>query len=34
MSRPAHENARVRRATLAFVLVCGFAALSWAIFRV
>ena len=29
----AHENARVRRATLAFLLLCGFAVLSWMIFR-
>ena len=28
-----NANARVRRATLAFVLMCGFAMLSWAIFR-
>ena len=26
-------NARIRRATLAFVALCAFAALSWAIFR-
>ena len=33
MSSPANANARVRRATLAFVLLCGFAVLSWLIFR-
>ena len=31
MSRTA--NPRVRRATVTFVLLCGFAVLSWMIFR-
>jgi hypothetical protein len=31
MSTPA--NSRVRRATVVFVLMCGFAVLSWMIFR-
>ena len=33
MSTPANPNARLRRATVAFVLLCGFAVLSWLIFR-